>query len=371
VQQLAKLAMMATLPNIEALPWCGEPGRDFLPSSSSITTGGAVGKFVTLWGWVRQGDSIYSLYDCEELWPQNGWGPVRTGSANKPQRAATGEAVFDQLSISWADVALRTSKFATSLCSGTGFAGYFCLNHIAVNAAIDTISKSTVTIFNAQLNSDLARMDLTVTLPGAFIALSLSIVALVAGYVARGELLHCFMRCGLNMSWAKFATLIVMFFALITYPATVVIAEVAARQDNPDGSTSTVRWVQVTAGGADAYRVVGAISVAATGEYNTAAFVIVWLTLALSLVLTTIICVTMLRFTLNNVREYGELPALAAASPSEVEQLRGKHALQADTASSSKITIMGHEESEAGSMKSAGCMAELESEERVKDAPVG
>jgi hypothetical protein len=189
-----------------------------------------------------------------------------------------------------------------------------------VHAAEDTICKSAITIFDAQLNADLATMDLTVTLPGALITLSLSLVALIAGYISRGELLHAFMRCSLPLWFAKACAFVITAFALITYPATVVIAEMAARSSNPTGDESTVRWMQAGAGEDGTYRVVAAISMTSTAEYNTAAFVIVWLTLALSAVLTSVICVSLLKFNLEDVRKHGELPAYETR-PSEVKQL--------------------------------------------------
>ncbi|KAG5187538.1 hypothetical protein JKP88DRAFT_307316 [Tribonema minus] len=283
VQMLTKLAVMAKWP--DPLPWCDE--------TNELGYGAAQGALKAERSYVRvppaaaggaAAAGVYSLYDCEAMWPLLGWGRVDT-DLQRRRPAVTGTAIFNDVARpSWANVTDDTGLFAAS--TGTGFAGYPSLSTAAVEAGARTAALSAGVLLGDFAALEVSSTDFTVTLAGAFIALSLTAVSLIAGYIARADLLHFFMRCRLGVAAAKAFAILITTFALITYPITVIIAENGARAGNPDGTTATVRWVEGDAAGVGTYKVIGTISMTSEAQYSDAAYVIVWLNLALTLLFT-------------------------------------------------------------------------------------
>lgn len=241
-QVLLKLAVLAQWPNDTPLPWC-TPARD-VGTYHQLA-------FPALYVDAPGLPDKFELQDCSK-WPLVGWGPVRAPA--NPVPPTTGANVVQGMQTSWAAIAANTGFYRTS--AGTGFANYPSLIASAVDAAVDTVTSAASTLIEDYTTAQLAMTDFTLTAAGAVIAMSLTLVSLIAAYIAREELLVFFLRTRyFSMAGAKAVGIVVTLFAVITYPVTIVIEELGARDDNPDGSVSAMQWVQGSAHGVGEYKV--------------------------------------------------------------------------------------------------------------------
>ncbi|KAG5192857.1 hypothetical protein JKP88DRAFT_272172 [Tribonema minus] len=297
IRHLLHLSYLAsTAPRREALPWCDITNMDMTDVQTSSTTISVSTAFNIQYAFVTTPDDeeIYPMYDCDVLWPKMGWGSPAT--PKRPVPARSGPDLFSLTKRSWADLSTDSDTFSQS-CDGTGFAGHNCIVASAVRSGISTAASTAARRLQDSVEAQVVTADFTLTVAGALIAFSLTTVSLIAGYLGRRELVRFFARARLGVTVAKAATVFVTAFALMTYPATIIIAEEGARASNPDGGagSAAASWVTGDASGGGYYKVVGVMTVAYASVYSTAAYVLAWVNLAVAAVCTTAICVSAAR----------------------------------------------------------------------------
>eukprot|EP00611_Tribonema_gayanum_P031923 TRINITY_DN9360_c0_g1_i2.p1 TRINITY_DN9360_c0_g1~~TRINITY_DN9360_c0_g1_i2.p1 ORF type:complete len:465 (-),score=141.58 TRINITY_DN9360_c0_g1_i2:501-1895(-) len=324
MQNLVNLAVTADWPG--ALPWCDFEHAaasvvKFPAPAASSSSSSTVSEYAQL-AYVRTPDvGVHSLYDCAALWPMLKWG--RPGPPLRRVAARTGADIFEVAKASWANVTLNTGYYTAS--AGTGFANYPSLTASAVEAAIDTVRLTAATALDAYVNLQLATSDYTLTLAGAAIAVSVTLVALIAGYLGRRELVRFFSKCRAGVAWAKAVSIAITAFAVITYPVMVIVAESAARASNPSARTSDVYWMVGDASGYGSYKIPAVMTMTARSVYSDAAYVIIWVNLAMAAVCTLAICVSIARLAAVEEIKYPLLPVRRASSVGSAPSLRPGH----------------------------------------------
>ncbi|KAG5190903.1 hypothetical protein JKP88DRAFT_285522 [Tribonema minus] len=203
-----------------------------------------------------EGSSVANVGPAEALLRLAlGWGPVGAG----PLPAVSGAELLSRMRVSWVDMTYGR-PFGSSILSG-----------------INTTRASAQTVLSDVVAAELATTDTSYTRAGAFLLLSQTLVALLATYLGRHELVFFFRRARLPVCAAQLLTVVVFAFTIITPPALVLVAEGSARATGADGSSSTVRWVEGQAYGSGEYRVVGAVSVTLNAQHSQVANGLIWL----------------------------------------------------------------------------------------------
>ncbi|KAG5181017.1 hypothetical protein JKP88DRAFT_246486 [Tribonema minus] len=292
VQRLMHLAVMGAS-QLTTLPWCNTQ----LPNTAEVTTmstqsvtGPVDATFHWRYVFVRTPvGGVLPLYDCEGLWTEMGWG--KPGTPRRPVPAKTGAEIFSITDRNWANVTEDTGGYGPP-CDGTGFGGYKCLVVSSVHAGIDTVALTAATELESAVNAQLATADYTLTLAGAVIALAVTTVSLIAGYLGRRELVEFFAKCRLGTAAAKAGAMATTVLAVVVYPATVIVAEDAARAANADGGAGSASafWLRGDASGFGFYKVVGVMTVAYCSEYDDAAYALSWINLTVAAICTIAMC---------------------------------------------------------------------------------
>ncbi|KAG5192855.1 hypothetical protein JKP88DRAFT_260795 [Tribonema minus] len=296
VHRLMHLAVMGAMR--EPLPWCDTSTMEVSAQSSGASLSSSRSThFFWQYAFARtpDGRGPFPVYDCDRLWKMMGGGSP--GAPQRPMPAKTGLDLFSVTRPSWTNVTDDRGPGFAPPCDGAGFGGFGCVIVSALRAGVDTVTLTAATELQHAVDAQLSTADYTLTVAGALIAFSLTAVSLIAGYLGRKELVRFFAKANLGVTAAKAAAICVTAFALVTYPATIIIAEEGARASNPDGGpgSAAASWFSGDASGGGYYQVVGVMTVAYTSVYSGAAYALAWINLAVAAVCTAAICVSSAR----------------------------------------------------------------------------
>ncbi|KAG5177596.1 hypothetical protein JKP88DRAFT_248806 [Tribonema minus] len=266
-----------------ALPWCETDAakinrKTFVPDDLRR-------------GYVAAGGKLLALQDCEVLWPLLGWGNVHGAGADAIQRggapAATGVRGLLEAGLlrpSWTDLeeSPNGNPYNTDTW-GNSFVGGGVLLVSALPAGVAAVVTSAEAVLSSFCDAELSNMEMTLTPMGAALVLSQTLVALIASYAARRELVGFFARVlRMPLLAASLLTVAAFLIGIMTPAVLTAIAESAAHDSNPDGSDSQVRWVHAQANGLAQYNVVAAVTMTFQADTDDSASLLVWVNLALA-----------------------------------------------------------------------------------------
>ncbi|KAG5175602.1 hypothetical protein JKP88DRAFT_347202 [Tribonema minus] len=263
-EALLRLAVLASKTWTEPLPWCN---GDRASGTVLINSNAQFGELQLPNG------TRTTIYDCD-AWGGLGWGPVGGGALP----AVSGATLLARMRVSWVNM---TYDFKGETHGIMGYARPF---GSSILSGINTTMASARTVLSDVVSAELATTDTNYTRAGAFLLLSQTLVALLAAYLGRHELVYFFRRARLPRLAAKALTAVVFVFTIVTPPALVLVADGSARATGADGSSSTIRWVEGQAYGSGEYRIVGAVSVTLNAQHDQVANVLVWLNFTIALV---------------------------------------------------------------------------------------
>ncbi|KAG5181058.1 hypothetical protein JKP88DRAFT_279216 [Tribonema minus] len=266
LRALLKLVALASLKLPEDLPWCGG-GRAYQATSTP---------YVRLPG--GSGDVLPAL-DCA-TWERFGWGPISSAGDQTP---LTGQEVFGELlQASWGNM----TKGANSSEEGVSIVGYERTTRMSMLAGVDTVVQIAETLLAERVSAELAVTDTTVALYGALVNVVFTVVALLATYASRKDLLRVLLRAALGQRPLRLVahalTASICACVVMIPPVLVLVSEQAARNGNSDGSVSQMTWVSGQASGFGTYRVVGLVSLRFAAVYDSAAYALLWVNIVLA-----------------------------------------------------------------------------------------
>ncbi|KAG5190869.1 hypothetical protein JKP88DRAFT_352498 [Tribonema minus] len=290
INPLLKLSELSHRADRDDLPWCSTAKEKFDEQH----------KF----GFVQVDGKFVDWRTCDN------WGALNWGTVDTPVddvRAA--QPLSEALHVSWANVSyVHTRTYRgpeqvwKSTNDGIGFTSYEYPIPGTLVAGVETVLLDAETVLGRATDAALANSDFTTTIPGALFAMALSVTGLVAAYAGRKDIIYCFYHVGvrahrvwrwLRLPWrtqypdskaredhrnrmglllSKLLTMVTFVFAIITPALLAVVDEFSVRDQNSDGSVSTVVWVEAEAQGQGEYKVVAAVSLFMTSARNDAAF---------------------------------------------------------------------------------------------------
>eukprot|EP00611_Tribonema_gayanum_P027207 TRINITY_DN6652_c0_g1_i1.p1 TRINITY_DN6652_c0_g1~~TRINITY_DN6652_c0_g1_i1.p1 ORF type:complete len:830 (+),score=211.29 TRINITY_DN6652_c0_g1_i1:107-2596(+) len=243
---------------------------------------------------------FHDLQDCKMLWPLLGWGNVHgggggangvateTAAARVGSPAPSGKDALlaaGLLRPSWTDLEEdpNVKKPYKTDTWGKSFMGGGVLLTSALPAGVAAVVTSAEAVL-AQFNDDmLSNMEMTLTTMGAALVLSQTLVALIASYAARREVVSFFLRVlRLPPLLARLLTVGAFLIGITTPAVLTIIADLAAQMSTPNGDDTQVRWVHAQANGLGQYNVVGAVTMTFQADTDATASIFVWINLALA-----------------------------------------------------------------------------------------
>jgi hypothetical protein len=147
--------------------------------------GGNKNRFVVRKGATDASAEIGTIYNCDVTWPALGWGPVRstaTATAATTVPALSGADFVAAMQVSWLNV--------TTDASYPGFVGAERGISRATETAVSVILKAAAVGLTQQANDQLSTCDATSTAAGAMLLVIQTLVAIIATYASRREMLH-------------------------------------------------------------------------------------------------------------------------------------------------------------------------------------
>ncbi|KAG5190017.1 hypothetical protein JKP88DRAFT_252488 [Tribonema minus] len=312
MQALLALAALASMNLPEELPWCGGgrayaatstpyvqvPGK-YCPHSTarrgSALDGGPSRRSV---GCRRFPDQRSSVRSC---------GSVTASDRPVAPRFATRIAVSHQCAprscslfpppaqASWGNMAVSTVSYV----EGVSIVGHDRTTGLSMLAGVDTVVQIAETLLAERVSAELAVTDMTVALYGALVNVVFTVVALLATYASRKDLLRLLLRAAFRHRPLRLAahalTASICACAVMIPPVLLLASEQAVRDGNPDGSVSQMTWVSGQASGFGDYWVVALVSLRFAAVYDSAAYALLWFNIALAVAGTAAMLVSMAR----------------------------------------------------------------------------
>eukprot|EP00611_Tribonema_gayanum_P014901 TRINITY_DN2643_c0_g3_i1.p1 TRINITY_DN2643_c0_g3~~TRINITY_DN2643_c0_g3_i1.p1 ORF type:complete len:303 (+),score=85.21 TRINITY_DN2643_c0_g3_i1:824-1732(+) len=153
----------------------------------------------------------------------------------------------------------------------------------ATTAGIDAALDSATVALKQTADSELSNADYTSTVAGALLSLAFTMTGVIAAYAGRKEIIFFFYKF-LSLAGAKAVTSATFVFVIVGPASLLVMDEISVRQGNPDGTATSIEWVQGQGQGNGAYKIVGAIAMRFEAQYSAAATAIVYANLVLAVV---------------------------------------------------------------------------------------
>ena len=200
------LLNLAVLADSAVLPWCSNATVPCYCNSSTVPKTANV--YSNDGSFARLG----TIFDCDTMWPVLGWGPLRPQQTVATAAAATattatlsGAALLSKMQISYANVT-----------AGTGFVGGERVIPSSTAAGINVILQSAAVLLEEQLISQLSATDVTLTWQSAVLAITQTIVAIIATYASRKETLHVISKSRAPLL-AKVLTAVIATVAIVMW----------------------------------------------------------------------------------------------------------------------------------------------------------
>ncbi|KAG5190650.1 hypothetical protein JKP88DRAFT_252141 [Tribonema minus] len=290
---LLVLASLASSGAAEDLPWCGG--------------GGAHPYGITAVPYVQAPDdsgAVLPANDCA-TWERLGWGkiseplsPARTAAVTVAARppALSGPAMLGTfMQASWGNM----TRSDTITKAGTSIVSYGRATGPSLQAGVETVVQMAETLLAQRVAAELAVTDTTTALYGALVNVVFTIVALLATYTGRKDLLRVLSRAAfgrrVGVLAAHAVTALICASAVLLPPVLLLASEQAARAGNADGGVSQMTWVSAQASGFGDYSIVGLVSLRFVAVYDPVAYGLLWFNIALATAGTAVMLASMLR----------------------------------------------------------------------------
>ncbi|KAG5174917.1 hypothetical protein JKP88DRAFT_284070 [Tribonema minus] len=223
------------------------------------------------------------------VWDQMDWGYVNSsiGATDAAKPAANGIDMLAQyMEVSWANMTAPPLD-AAALPGQTGLphsiVGYERTTGEGLTAGVNTVVQAAYVLLEETTVAQLSTADSSTTVYGAIVYMALTIIAVLATYASRKDLV-AIMQCRSRAQQTEYPApnialhVVMASLAALLYGVTIVtpsvlllLSEMAARSDNPDGTESSLAWASGYAKGYGEYRVIGVVSMTYTSTYEDAA----------------------------------------------------------------------------------------------------
>jgi hypothetical protein len=208
-----------------------------------------------------------------------------------------------------------------------------------IEMAMRTLLADASRLLEQQLAQELATLDGTKTWKGALLDLSVTLVALVAMSSGQQDIINWFKRMlgaalrhrasSCTTAVAKVAACVLVLLGVVLAPVFIVMGEMSARRNNPDGNTSKLGWLaapfpimsRVEVSQRDSM-LVGAVTTRVWTRYDDVATGLVYANLALACAGALLICIDVFRPD-HERRQFRRLKAMMRAQAAQAQQALG------------------------------------------------
>jgi hypothetical protein len=318
---LRKMIVYST--HYATLPWCGNitNGGDYRARTISVFLEGSL----TI-GSVYSREELFTLLNTGLTLNCTFWDEMGVGLTAPPDNhMASATRSVDTVQPFWVSMAAKNpvdSRFDFIINAGV-------ISPDAVKGAIRAVVVDATRVLARVAGDELATTDLTKTVAGAVLDLSVTLVGIVAMASGRADVHNWFLYAlsrrpvRPRARLARALTCAVVLAGLVMAPAFIVAGEERARKNNPDGSTSKLGLLAAEAAAVieseDPFIVVAALTARVTTEYSPGARVLMYLNLGLAATAALWICADVLRPVdrrgrLERLRAFRRNPVAAAGA---------------------------------------------------------